>query len=76
MKPTEGTILTVARVASEYADAAVSEGKDVVAVFEAMLDGAKKALDETPELLPVLKKPVWSTQAAKALWSYSKACFP
>lgn len=56
MKPTEGTILTVARVASEYAAAALKEGKDVVEVFEAMLDGARKALDETPEMLPVLKK--------------------
>ncbi len=56
MKPTEGTILTVARVASEYAAAALTEGKNVVEVFEAMLDGARKALDETPEMLPVLKK--------------------
>lgn len=56
MKPTEGTILTVARVASEYAAAALKEGKEVVEVFEAMLDGARKALDETPEMLPVLKK--------------------
>ena len=56
MKPTEGTILTVARVASEYAAKAYSEGRDVVETFEAMLEGAKKALDETPEILPVLKK--------------------
>ena len=56
MKPTEGTILTVARVASEYADSAAKDGKDVLEVFEAMLEGAVKALDETPEMLPVLKK--------------------
>ena len=56
MKPTEGTILTVARVASEYAAKAYSEGRNVVETFEAMLEGAKKALDETPEILPVLKK--------------------
>ncbi len=56
MKPTEGTILTVARVASDYATKAYEEGKDVVATFEAMLEGAQKALDETPEMLPVLKK--------------------
>lgn len=56
MKPTEGTILTVARVASEYADSAAKDGKDVLEVFEAMLAGAVKALDETPEMLPVLKK--------------------
>ncbi len=56
MKPTEGTILTVARVASEYAEAATKAGKDVVEVFEALLEGANKALAETPEILTVLKK--------------------
>ena len=56
MKPTEGTILTVARVGAEYAANAAKEGKDALAVFEALLEGAKKALSETPEMLPVLKK--------------------
>ncbi|MDD6479565.1 MAG: DAK2 domain-containing protein [Oscillospiraceae bacterium] len=56
MKPTEGTILTVARVASEYAVKAKDEGKDALGVFEAALEGAKEALASTPELLPVLKK--------------------
>ena len=56
MKPTEGTILTVARVGAEYAAKANEEGKDVVATFEALLEGANKALAETPEMLPVLKK--------------------
>ena len=56
MKPTEGTILTVARVASEYTKKALADGKDELAIFEYAIEGAKKALDETPELLPVLKK--------------------
>ncbi len=56
MKPTEGTILTVARVASEYAEQALADGADALAVFKAMLEGAEKALAETPEILPVLKK--------------------
>ena len=56
MKPTEGTILTVARVASEYAEKAFKEGKDTLEVFECALEGAKEALANTPELLPVLKK--------------------
>ena len=56
MKPTEGTILTVARIASEYADKAYAEGKDELAVFEDAIEGAKVALAETPELLPALKK--------------------
>ena len=56
MKPTEGTILTVARVAAEYAEEAFNNGADTMGVFEAALEGAKKALAETPELLPVLKQ--------------------
>lgn len=56
MKPTEGTILTVARIASEYAQKALEEEKDALGVFEEILAGAKAALDTTPELLPVLKK--------------------
>lgn len=56
MKPTEGTILTVARIAAEKADEANQAGKDALGVFEAALDGAKEALAQTPELLPMLKK--------------------
>ena len=56
MKPTEGTILTVARVASEWAAVAAKEGKDTLEVFEAAMAGAKDALAKTPEQLPVLKK--------------------
>lgn len=56
MKPTEGTILTVARFASDYAKKAVADGKDALEVFEAMIEGASIALEQTPEILPVLKK--------------------
>lgn len=56
MKPTEGTILTVARIASEKATAAFQDGKDALGVFADAIDGAKEALAETPELLPMLKK--------------------
>ncbi len=56
MKPTEGTILTVARVAAEYAEAAADSGKTVIEVFEAAMEGAAVSLAETPEILPVLKK--------------------
>ncbi len=56
MKPTEGTILTVARVAAEYAEAAADSKKNVLQVFEAAMEGANTALAETPEILPVLKK--------------------
>ena len=56
MKPTEGTILTVSRVASEYANTALSEGKDALGVLESAIEGANIALEQTPELLPALKK--------------------
>ena len=54
MKPTEGTILTVARVAHEKAKEHAD--KDFMTVFDIALAGAKEALASTPELLPVLKK--------------------
>ena len=56
MKPTEGTILTVARVASEKAQSALDEGKKELEVFSAAIEGAKEALAFTPEQLPALKK--------------------
>ncbi len=56
MKPTEGTILTVSRMAAEKATQVVETTKDSTEVFEAILDEAKVALEQTPELLPVLKK--------------------
>lgn len=56
MKPTEGTILTVSRVASERALEAAKNGKDELEVFACAIEGAKEALKSTPELLPVLKK--------------------
>ena len=57
MKPTEGTILTVVREAGEAAEEAVGNGKaDFTEVFRIAVDGAKAALEKTPEILPVLKK--------------------
>ena len=56
MKPTEGTILTVSRVASEKAKAAAESDDDAVYVWAAVGDGAEEALAQTPEQLPVLKK--------------------
>ena len=55
-RPTEGTILTVARVAAERGRKAFTEGAEPVNVWEAVCEGAAEALEETPELLPVLKR--------------------
>ncbi len=56
MKPTEGTILTVARVAAEEAEKAAKENDDAVYIFELITNVANKTLLQTPEMLPVLKK--------------------
>ena len=55
-KPTEGTILTVARMAYEAGVEASRENSDPVFVWQAIVDKANDALAITPELLPVLKK--------------------
>lgn len=56
MKPTEGTILTVVRKASEAATKAAETEKDPLEVSFEALKAAKEALAQTPELLPVLKQ--------------------
>ncbi len=55
-KPTEGTMLTVGRVASERAQRAAQTNNDVVYVWKEVCAGAQEALKSTPDLLPVLKK--------------------
>ena len=56
MKPVEGTILTVSRGAATAALKKAEETDDAVEVMRAALDGAKRALAKTPEMLPVLKE--------------------
>lgn len=56
MKPVEGTILTVARVAATEGASKASETEDVEEVMKAIVEGAKKAIKTTPDLLPVLKQ--------------------
>lgn len=56
MKPTEGTILTVAREAAEHGIAVGAEDSSVETVWEAICNEADASLQRTPELLPVLKK--------------------
>ncbi|MEE0957743.1 MAG: DAK2 domain-containing protein [Ruminococcus sp.] len=56
MKPTEGTILTVARMAYEAGVEAAKQDTSAVHVWQTIVDAANDALSITPELLPVLKK--------------------
>lgn len=55
-KPTEGTILTVARLSAEKAKECARAGKTVAEVWEKVCVAADEALQSTPELLPVLKR--------------------
>ena len=56
MKPAEGTILTVARLAADKAALAATENNHIEFVQEAAIAEAKVALAETTNLNPVLKK--------------------
>ena len=56
MKPKEGTILTVAKGAAEKALELSDETEDVVTFVEEVIKQAKYVLDQTPEMLPVLKQ--------------------
>ena len=56
MKPTEGTILTVSRMAAEHALEAAQRGADIEGVLTALLEAARETLVKTPDMLPVLKK--------------------
>lgn len=56
MKPKEGTILTVAKGAAEKALELSDETEDVVTFAEEVIKQAEYVLDQTPEMLPVLKQ--------------------
>ena len=57
MKPKEGTILTVARGASDKAKELVEDGvEDLETFLSTVIEHAKYVLSQTPEMLPVLKQ--------------------
>ena len=55
-KPTEGTILTVARMGYEAGLEALDTEEDPAVLWEIVCDASLEALDLTPTMLPVLKK--------------------
>ena len=55
-KPTEGTILTVARMGYEAGLEALDTEEDAAVLWETVCDAAAEALELTPTMLPVLKK--------------------
>ena len=56
MKPTEGTILTVARGIAEKAAVLAEETEDLEEFIPALLEEGDAVLARTPEMLPVLKE--------------------
>ncbi|MGB9856706.1 MAG: DAK2 domain-containing protein [Dictyoglomaceae bacterium] len=56
LKPTEGTILTVLREGVKEATRALRETDDIKIITKRMLERAKEALANTPNLLPILKE--------------------
>lgn len=55
VKPVEGTILTVSRLAVSAISQEARMQTDLLAILEKLLDGARSGLMTTPDLLPVLK---------------------
>ena len=56
MKPKEGTILTVAKGMSERAAELSDETEDLIYFLEEVIKEGDRVLDQTPEMLPVLKQ--------------------
>lgn len=56
MRPKEGTMLTVSRMISEEVSRMANEGANTFMLVDAMLAAGNKALNMTPQLLPVLKE--------------------
>ena len=56
MKPTEGTILTVARECGEFAYSIRKEEKDILKFLTKVIQHGNIILDKTPDMLPVLKQ--------------------
>ena len=56
MKPKEGTILTVARAAAEKAAELAPETDDFIYFSEEIIKYMEEVLEQTPEMLPVLKE--------------------
>ncbi len=75
MKPAEGTVLTVSRLAAKRAVEAATEHNCAEYVLQAAIEEGQLALADTVNQNPVLKKPVWWMPAAKASSSFSAACF-
>lgn len=56
MRPVEGTMLTIARVAADHATASAQQNTSLLTVLGDALFGARQALSQTPDMLDILKQ--------------------
>ena len=56
IKPVEGTILTVVRESSAYLKDNLNKATSIEKAVDMLIDEAKRSLERTPDLLPILKE--------------------
>ena len=76
MKPAEGTILTVARLSAAKAADAARENNFIEFVHEAAIEEAVKALADTVNQNPVLKKAGVVDAGGKGSWRWKPCSAP
>ncbi len=75
MKPTEGTILTVARESVEYAASRVNENSTVKSIFEDLTNEMYASLQRTPELLEQLAEAGVVDSGGAGLYYVMQGCY-
>lgn len=75
MKPKEGTILTVAKGVAEKAVEMASQTDDLEVIFKEAIGYGDYVLDQTPEMLPVLKQAGVVDSGGQGLMQVLKGAF-
>lgn len=75
MKPKEGTILTVARGMAEKAVELASETDDIIEFLKQVIEYGDEVLDQTPEMLPILKQAGVVDSGGQGLMQVMKGAF-
>lgn len=75
IKPIEGTILTVVRESGEYAIENYADEKDIKVFFEKILNRSLESLNNTPNLLKVLKEANVVDSGGKGLFLFYEGMY-
>ncbi len=75
MKPKEGTILTVARAGAEKAFAMAETTDNIVELVNAVLIYMEDVLEQTPDMLPVLKEAGVVDSGGQGLLYFLQGCY-